>query len=356
MQQETVLRLQGAFELSALVLYFGGYFGEAPGIMYLGGAMLVIDIATTIWLRVLSPRLSRDTGRSVEPLLHPMVPGGLLGLRHLHPSGLAQLRSQAPFSGEGPQGLSGTGAIEPSLFNSGPPSAEPPLTEFLQQGQLFFDIKRFRRQGRGSRPIPLLEEFTHVPGQRIHDPGNGIQGGPRFGSDQDIVLVEPCGTASGMVHGPEQLPGPSVVDFQMQGNSSGPLSSRDVQIGYGSGDDEIRLSVSRGSSPLASRKVVLRKTRSPDHRWTRSRVTADSTAAGVFICWSRVKGRTSADRGREAGVPGASQTATRSLRTLGSRYRVCCPICGSREAQPRENSRVERRTRWRGRMRDLVTR
>jgi membrane protein implicated in regulation of membrane protease activity len=55
MQQETVLRLQGAFELSALVLYFGGYFGEAPGIMYLGGAMLVLDIATTIWLRVLSP-------------------------------------------------------------------------------------------------------------------------------------------------------------------------------------------------------------------------------------------------------------------------------------------------------------
>ena len=55
MQQETVLRMQGAFELSALVLYFSGYYGEIPAIMFLGGGMLVMDIAMTIWLRVLSP-------------------------------------------------------------------------------------------------------------------------------------------------------------------------------------------------------------------------------------------------------------------------------------------------------------
>jgi hypothetical protein len=55
MQQETVLRLQGAFELSALVLYFWGYYGEIMGIMYLGGAMLIADVGMSIWLRVMNP-------------------------------------------------------------------------------------------------------------------------------------------------------------------------------------------------------------------------------------------------------------------------------------------------------------
>ena len=55
MKQTTVFRLQGIFELSAIVLYLLGAWGGMPWVMYLGGGMLVLDTLSTVLLRVMNP-------------------------------------------------------------------------------------------------------------------------------------------------------------------------------------------------------------------------------------------------------------------------------------------------------------
>lgn len=55
MKQTTVLRLQGLFEISAVFLFFIGYYGGILPIMFIGAAMLVVDILSTILLGVLNP-------------------------------------------------------------------------------------------------------------------------------------------------------------------------------------------------------------------------------------------------------------------------------------------------------------
>ena len=55
MRQNIVLRLQGAFELSSLVVFFAGYYTEILWLMFLGAAMLIMDNLMTIMFGLINP-------------------------------------------------------------------------------------------------------------------------------------------------------------------------------------------------------------------------------------------------------------------------------------------------------------
>ncbi len=55
MNQRIVLRIQGFFEISSLLLFFTGYYTEILWLMFLGAAMLVIDNLMTIMFRLINP-------------------------------------------------------------------------------------------------------------------------------------------------------------------------------------------------------------------------------------------------------------------------------------------------------------
>ncbi len=55
MNQNIVLRLQGTFEISSLVVFFTGYYTEILWVMFLGAAMLILDNLMTIIFRLISP-------------------------------------------------------------------------------------------------------------------------------------------------------------------------------------------------------------------------------------------------------------------------------------------------------------
>jgi hypothetical protein len=55
MNQNLVLRIQGVFELSSLLFFFTGYYTEILWLMFLGGAMLIIDNLMTIIFRLINP-------------------------------------------------------------------------------------------------------------------------------------------------------------------------------------------------------------------------------------------------------------------------------------------------------------
>lgn len=50
-----VLRLQGLFEISSLILFFLGYYTEIFWILYLGAGMLILDNITTIMFGLINP-------------------------------------------------------------------------------------------------------------------------------------------------------------------------------------------------------------------------------------------------------------------------------------------------------------
>lgn len=55
MNQSLVLRIQGFFEISSLILFFTGYYTEILLLMFLGAAMLVVDNLMTIMFRLINP-------------------------------------------------------------------------------------------------------------------------------------------------------------------------------------------------------------------------------------------------------------------------------------------------------------
>jgi hypothetical protein len=74
-----VLRMQGSFELTALILFFTGYFGGSTWLMLLGGIMLVVDNVMTIALGLTSPLLPLGLSTLLALIVQPWYAGAFLG-------------------------------------------------------------------------------------------------------------------------------------------------------------------------------------------------------------------------------------------------------------------------------------
>lgn len=79
MHQHTVLRLQGAFELTAVILFFVGYLGGPDWLLILGGVMLIVDNLTTIALGLTTPLLPVGLAALLALIVQPWYAGIFLG-------------------------------------------------------------------------------------------------------------------------------------------------------------------------------------------------------------------------------------------------------------------------------------
>lgn len=79
MSRQMVLRLQGAFELAAVVLFFTGYFGGVPWLMILGGLLLVADNLMTIGLGLANPLLPLGLATLLALVMRPWYVGVFFG-------------------------------------------------------------------------------------------------------------------------------------------------------------------------------------------------------------------------------------------------------------------------------------
>ncbi|HDQ41588.1 MAG TPA: hypothetical protein ENN39_11245 [Desulfonatronum sp.] len=79
MDRLMVLRIQGAFELTALIFFFSGYFGGSSWLMILGGIMLVADNLMTILLGLATPLLPLGVSALLALVIVPWYAGVFLG-------------------------------------------------------------------------------------------------------------------------------------------------------------------------------------------------------------------------------------------------------------------------------------
>lgn len=79
MSRRTVLRLQGVFELTAVILFFSGYFGGVFWLMILGGLMLVADNLMTVGLGLTNPLLPLGLSALLALVMQPWYAGIFFG-------------------------------------------------------------------------------------------------------------------------------------------------------------------------------------------------------------------------------------------------------------------------------------